>query len=139
MYFLIYTLALYENMLDMLKVFNIIFIISTSVGIVGIVFFVPFHIFPEEFPKPNNNILATIKQVLPKFRTYCFMMIGLVFLNIVLPKPIYMYTMTGVYVGEQLKENTQVTSLFSKSVEALELRLDKTIKELTEETKKEPK
>lgn len=65
------------------------------------------------------------------------MVIGLIFINVVLPKPIYMYTMTGVFVGEQLKENTQVTTLFGKSVEALELKLDKTIKELTEETKKE--
>ena len=67
------------------------------------------------------------------------MMIGLVFLNFVLPKPIYMYTMVGVYVGEQLKENTQVTSLFSKSMEALELKLDKTIKQLNEEVQKESK
>ena len=43
-----------------------------------------------------------------------------------------MYTMVGAYVGEQLKENTQVTPLFSKSVEALELKLDKTIKQLNE-------
>ena len=59
MYFLIYTLALYENMLDILKVFNIIFIISTSVTIVV---FVPFHVFLEDFP--DNNIFVTIKQVL---------------------------------------------------------------------------
>lgn len=132
MYFLIYTLALYENMLDTLKVFNHIFVIGTVMATIA---FVPFRVFLEEFP--DNSVYTAIKQVLPKFRTYCFMIIGLIFLNVVLPKPIYMYTMVGVYVGEQLKENIQVTSLFSKSVEALELKLDKTIKELTEETQKE--
>ena len=134
MYFLIYTLALYENMLDMLKVFNHIFVIGTIIGAIA---FVPFHMFLEEYP--DNSVYVTIKQILPKFKTFCFMVIGLIFINVVLPKPIYMYTMTGVFVGEQLKENTQVTTLFGKSVEALELKLDKTIKELTEETKKESK
>ena len=135
MYFLIYTLALYENMLDVLKVFNHLFIIIT---IMGAVFSVFFYTFLEELP--DNSVYMPIKpylQILPKLKTYYFMVIGLIFINIVLPKPIYTYTMAGVFLGEQLKENTQATTLFDKSVEALELKLDKTIKELTEETKKE--
>ena len=125
MYLLIYLVALYENIIKMLIIFTVFaFILIVPLGLLSVFYF---------SLKYDNGEDITWEHLYRRFlKIYCYTVCAIVSLHIFLPAPIYLYTMTGVYVGEQLLDNDKVNTLVEKSVKTLELKLDKTIQELNE-------
>lgn len=132
MYLLIYLIALYENVLKVLT-FSTVFIIIAII---------PFGVITLYYVslKYDNGEEVTWEYLYRRIlKVYCWVLGSTFALHIFLPSPVYLYTMTGIYVGEQILDNPKVNTLIEKSIKTLEIKLDKTLQEFNEETKKESK
>ena len=120
MYLLIYLVALYENIIEMLNIFTLLaLILVVPLGVMSVFYF--------SFEYDDWQCLY--RRFL---KIYCYTVCTIISLHVFLPAPVYLYTMTGVYVGEYMLDNDKVNTLLEKSVKTLELKLDKTIQELNE-------
>ena len=125
MYLLIYLIALYENVLKVLTFSTVIIIIATVPLVLVTVFYVAIKY-------DNGEEVAWEYLYRRTLKIYCWVLSSIFALHIFLPAPVYLYTMTGIYVGEQVLDNPKVNALIEKSVKTLELKLDKTLQELNE-------
>ena len=125
MYLLIYLIAVYENVLKVLT-FSTMFIIAVTVPLVMITM----YYVSLKYDRGKEVAWAYLyRRVL---KVYCWVSSSIFALHIFLPSPVYLYTMTGIYVGEQVLDNTKVNALIEKSVKILEIKLDKTLQEFNE-------
>ena len=125
MYLLIYLIALYENVLKVLT-FSTLFVIIVTIplGLIT-VYYVSL--------KYDNGEEVTWEYLYRRIlKVYCWVVGSIFTLHIFLPSPVYLYTMTGIYVGEQVLDNPKINTLIEKSVKTLEVKLDKTLQELNE-------
>ena len=125
MYLLIYLIALYENVLKVLT-FSTVFIIAVTVPLVLIT------IYYVSLKYDSGKEVAWEYLYMRILKIYCWVLSSIFALHIFLPSPVYLYTMTGIYVGEQILDNPKVNTLIEKSVKTLEIKLDKTLQEFNE-------
>ena len=58
------------------------------------------------------------------------------FLLIAIPPSKVMYTMAGIYLGQELLQTTEVNSILSKSVQLLEQKIDEELEESSKTSNK---
>ena len=88
-----------------------------------------FYDFQIKTAKTAVNIYKLIYKL--KWLTLLF-----AFLLIVVPPSKVMYTMAGIYLGQELLQTTEVNSILSKSVQILEQKIDEELEESSKTSNK---
>ena len=85
-----------------------------------------------DFQIKTAQIAVNIYKLICKLK---WLTLFLAFLLTATPPSKVMYTMAGIYLGQELLQTTEVNSILSKSIQLLEQKIDEEL----EETKKESK
>lgn len=120
LYFIIYMIQVIPTIRDMAQALAMLSFVST------LILWLAYSAYADEICAPKIMKFAKIFSV-----TCCV----LTLLALLTPNKTTLYQMSAIYLGKQINKSVQVDAKIQKISTIMDLQLDKTIKELTQDIK----